>query len=221
MIGDPSNQLALIDTGNGVNIKYILKKLNKIGLPSERIQKILITHCHLDHIGGLYKLLKLLKSPFEIIAHEIEALFIEQAKQNMIIPLKTIFVPLITDLANIFIDFKPIPVKVNQKLKDGDIIEVGGLELRTVHTPGHSAGSCCFYEENLKVLFSGDTVFSAGGFGRVDFRTGNSVELLKSLEKLSKIEEVQTLCPGHMQPVLTEGSKQIKLAYEIAKGVRF
>jgi len=220
VIGDSANTLALIDTGNGVNIKQILKKLSKMGLPSERISKVLITHCHLDHVGGLYKLLKLLKSPFEIISHEIEASFIEQAKENMIIPLKTIFRPLISDLANIFIDFKPIPIKISQKLKEGDIIEVGGLALKVIHTPGHSAGSCCFYEESLKILFSGDTVFSGGGFGRTDFRTGNALDLVKSLEKLSEIE-VRMLCPGHMQPVLTEGSRQIKLAYEIARRMRF
>ena len=220
ILGDPADALALIDTGNGFNIKSVLQKLTKIGVPYKRVQKILLTHCHLDHIGGLYKLLKLWKQPFEVSAHEIEAPVLEQGVKDVIVPIKDILGPLIGGIAKVFMNFKPAPLKIHQKLKDGDTIAVGALQLRTIHTPGHSAGSCCFYEEKLKVLFTGDTVFSANAVGRVDLKTGNSSELLKSLEKLSTVE-VQTLCPGHMQPVLTEGTKHIKSAYELAKRMGF
>jgi len=220
ILGDPAGALTLIDTGNGFNIKSLLQKLTKIGVPDKRIQRVLITHCHLDHIGGLYKLLKLWKQPFEVSVHEIEAPIIEQGIKDIIVPIKDILGPLIGGIAKTLINFKPSPLKVNYKLKDGDIIEADGLRLRTIHTPGHSAGSCCFYEEKLKVLFTGDTVFSANAVGRVDLKTGNASELLDSLEKLSTIE-VQTLCPGHMHPILTEGTKHIKSAFELAKRMGF
>jgi hydroxyacylglutathione hydrolase len=169
ILGDPADALALIDTGNGFNTKSVLQKLTKIGVPLKQIQKLLLTHCHLDHIGGFYKLLKLLKQPFEVSIHEIEASVLEQGIKDIIVPIKDVLGPFIGGIAKSFINFKPFPLKVHNKLKDGDIIDVGGLQLRTIHTPGHSAGSCCFYEERLKVLFTGDTVFSA-----------NAVEILQS-----------------------------------------
>ena len=68
-------------------------------------------------------------------------------------------------------------------LKDG--FDVGSVKLEIINTPGHSKGSICLYEKANKVLFSGDTVFPQGSFGRVDLPTGNLKELVNSLEKLT------------------------------------
>jgi hydroxyacylglutathione hydrolase len=215
-VGQPEKSLLLIDTGNGFNIRRIIREMTKFGLSKDKIHKVFLTHCHLDHIRGLYSLKKLLKTPFQVLAHEIEAAYIERGTDELIVPLKGSFGPLIGSLTKLFAGIRPI--KVDNKLKDGDIIKVADLEFRVIHTPGHSAGSCCLYEENLKVLFSGDVVYRDGYFGPVNLQTGSLPDLLNSLERLSRLD-VELLCPGHSPPVITNGSWHIQLAYKIVKGL--
>ena len=69
-------------------------------------------------------------------------------------------------------------------------------------TPGHTHGSCSLWESDKKILISGDTVFPQGSFGRTDLRTGNSNDLISSLNRLSKLE-VKILLPGHMPPIIS------------------
>eukprot|EP00766_Chilomastix_caulleryi_P006829 gnl/Chilomastix_caulleri/957.p1 GENE.gnl/Chilomastix_caulleri/957~~gnl/Chilomastix_caulleri/957.p1 ORF type:complete len:119 (+),score=27.40 gnl/Chilomastix_caulleri/957:321-677(+) len=69
---------------------------------------------------------------------------------------------------------------------DGQNIKFGEYKFKVIHTPGHSPGSCCFYEESQKVLISGDTLFN-GGIGRTDLPGGSSSEIRKSISKLQTI----------------------------------
>ncbi len=214
IVGDPSEALMLIDTSNGLNIRRILQQMDKIGLASNKIQKVFLTHCYLDHIRGLYQLSNLLNSPIQVMIHEAEASFIEEGRQEGVVPLGGVFGPLIGSLTKLFAGIKPI--KVDCKLKNGDLIKIGNLKFKVIHTPGHSAGSCSLFEENLKVLFSGDIVYRDGYFGRFDLKTGSLSDLLKSLKTLSELE-VNLLCPGHSPPAMENGSWHIKLAYDIVK----
>ena len=89
--------------------------------------------------------------------------------------------------------------KITDFPAQGRAIDFGEFKLQVLETPGHTAGSLCFFEESQGLLFSGDTLFS-GSFGRTDLPTGSSENLAESLKKLQK-ESFKALFPGH-GPVL-------------------
>ena len=84
-----------------------------------------------------------------------------------------------------------------RELKDGELLEVAGLEFQVIHTPGHTAGGCCYYEEAEGVLISGDTLFYRS-VGRSDFPTGDMETLVSSIrEKLFCLPDDVMVYPGH------------------------
>jgi glyoxylase-like metal-dependent hydrolase (beta-lactamase superfamily II) len=87
-----------------------------------------------------------------------------------------------------------------------------------METPGHSLGSLCLYEEKEKVLFSGDTVFPDGNIGRTDMYGGDTPELVRSIERLTKLD-VQTMYPGHMEITSRDVNWQIQMSLRFAKSI--
>ncbi len=99
-----------------------------------------------------------------------------------------------------------------QRVEDGDLIEAGPWSLRVLWTPGHTRGSICLYSEEARLLFSGDTVFPGGYYGRYDGETGRREEIVNSLKRLTSLD-VEMMLPGHGMPVLEGGSRHIRQAY--------
>jgi glyoxylase-like metal-dependent hydrolase (beta-lactamase superfamily II) len=97
-------------------------------------------------------------------------------------------------------------------LGDGDTI--GGFSV--LHTPGHTPGCICLYAEKDRLLFSGDTVFADGYFGRYDFPGGSRAELGRSLERLAALD-VEGLFAGHGEPTEENGSRVIAAAVGLMK----
>ena len=97
-------------------------------------------------------------------------------------------------------------------VEDGDLIETELGPFKVIWTPGHTEGSMCLYNEEEKILFSGDTVFPDGSFGRFDGESGNLQSLIESLKKLSELE-VDIMLPGHGPPILENASEHIKQSY--------
>jgi glyoxylase-like metal-dependent hydrolase (beta-lactamase superfamily II) len=95
-----------------------------------------------------------------------------------------------------------VPLMENQELILGDAV------FQVLFTPGHSIGSVCFYSEKHEVLFSGDTIFAHGGFGRYDFPGGDFTFLLNSIERLSQLK-IRYLYPGHGPIVEKQGSDHV------------
>lgn len=93
--------------------------------------------------------------------------------------------------AKIYGDKKDFPSK---KIKDINELKLEGMQV--IKTPGHTRGGLCFYFPKDKILFSGDTLFHKGIYGRTDFPGSSRKEMSKSLEKLKKID-YEILCPGH------------------------
>ena len=92
-----------------------------------------------------------------------------------------------------FIDFTP-----DRFLKDGEVVGIGECSLKVMLTPGHSSGSICLFGPGI--VFSGDTIFEAGGIGRWDLPGGSIDDLKLSLEKLnSRIKSGTPIYPGHGQ----------------------
>lgn len=104
------------------------------------------------------------------------------------------------------------------KLKAEDTISTQVSSLKVIHTPGHTEGSICLYSPTSKLLFSGDTVFADGSFGRTDLETGDSKMMIKSLQHLTQFD-VERLLPGHGDLVLQDARKHIKHSFEEAQRI--
>jgi len=102
---------------------------------------------------------------------------------------------------------------VDKRFNNGDKITIGDNKYIIIHTPGHTPGSICLYDEKRKDLFSGDTVFPFGSFGRYDFPEGDGMQLKQSIQKLVKLD-IENLYPGHESIIEGEAKKQIKESYE-------
>jgi glyoxylase-like metal-dependent hydrolase (beta-lactamase superfamily II) len=85
--------------------------------------------------------------------------------------------------------------EVSKRLKDGDVIETEDYRLEVLHTPGHTNGSICLYDEAKKIIFSGDTFFIEG-IGRTDLPSGDMEALKKSLKRLASLD-IEKVYPGH------------------------
>ena len=170
-------KFAVIDSGNPRPVSGKLRDLC-IG-----IDYLLTTHYHYDHVSGL----QYLKDNFGgiVAVHELDAPALESADGSRVL--------------SHFFGAECPKVHVDWKLKEGDAIDLDGLKLEVIHTPGHTPGGICFYEPASKTLFSGDTVFD-DGIGRTDFDGGSNRDLKRSVEKLVKLYDergVGIVYPGH------------------------
>ena len=115
---------------------------------------------------------------------------------------------------------KQSPVfKVDVVLHDGDLVDLGDVKLKVISTPGHTPGSICLYDEATRVMFTGDTVFEGGSFGRTDIG-GNPEHMISSLEILTKYD-VSTLYPGHGNPVTAGAKEALNASFKNAKHMLF
>jgi len=169
---DDSSKAVVIDPS--FSPKIVLNALKDEGVECEAI---LLTHGHFDHIAGV-KAIKEEYPEAKICIHEADADALWDMSKNLsngnLIP----------------VEAPPADIR----LKDGDIIEFAGLEIKVLSTPGHSPGSACFISENA--LFTGDTLMCMSA-GRTDFAGGSMEELRVSLKKLYDLEGEYELYPGH------------------------
>lgn len=181
ILGDPETKEAIvIDPGD--EISRILTKIEAYGL---KVKSIVHTHTHIDHIGGTTHLQKATNA--RVLLHK-DDLFLyenmaEQAKFLRLPPEKVI-----------------TPVPVDEFLVDGSGLKAGVLEGLTIHTPGHTPGSCAFFFPKLRetgMLFPGDTLF-AGSIGRTDLWKGDyDQEIVSIKKKLLPLGDEVTVVPGH------------------------
>jgi glyoxylase-like metal-dependent hydrolase (beta-lactamase superfamily II) len=158
----------------------------------DRIEEIVLTHCHYDHTAHLTEIRAMTGGRISI--HRLDG-------PN-----------LGNDLLSSAMLFgeKAAPVTPDRLLDEGD--RVG--ELTVIHTPGHTPGSICLFHEGEEVLVSGDTVFTHGSFGRYDLPGGSLPALRDSLRKLSGYA-VRGVYPGHGEPIREGGSRHIAAAVKV------
>jgi len=169
----------VIDTGTGFHTRMILETIQKIVKPNQ-IQQILLTHEHFDHVGGVRDILQASKEKAKIFAHTD---IVSKLKEG-----RSMFAEMLGGTMP--------KLKVDVPLFGGEQLTIGDQSFEVLVTPGHSIGSLCFYNKKREILFSGDTIFADGGFGRYDFPGGDFNMLLNSIEHLSVLD-VTSLYPGH------------------------
>ena len=165
---------AVIDPGGSVD--KLMDIVKEQGL---KVKYILLTHGHYDHTEGVQELKDLTDAA--VLAYVDEDELLKSADMNM------------SKLAT----GRALSVSADKLLNEGDVIEVGAGKLSVLHTPGHTAGGVCFYDEENATLFSGDTLFR-GTTGRYDLPTGDGPTLFNSIkEKLYTLPDDVRVLPGH------------------------
>ncbi len=172
-----TGKAVIIDAGEFIS--EIKEHIDRVG--RENIEAILLTHCHFDHTMGAAELREYTGAPLMI--HSLEEEWVDSPARNGV---KYFMMAAGAKF--------PKPDKV---FHDGDVIEVGDLSVKVMHTAGHSPGSCCFIAENA--IFSGDTLF-CGGIGRTDLPGGERRHIMQSLARLSALDGDMKVYPGHGEP---------------------
>ncbi len=199
------SDITLIDTGNPGSGSRILHAVEEIGRSPEDIKTIVITHFHLDHVGGLAELQGWI--PARTGVHLAEARHVESEK-----PLPTPFThPLLARICEPYLlRNDPGAARVDVYLNDGDELPaLGGM--RIVHAPGHTAGSISLHFPNRGVLLIGDAMQFKFGRLMLPSRlfTQDMDEATDSVRKLAALD-FETLCFSHFRPILTGADARVR-----------
>lgn len=174
VINEETKQTVIIDPA--ACPKKILGFIDEEGL---KIEAILLTHGHFDHIMGIDGFLEHFKVP--VYVHEED----ERVINDPVLNQSSIYTSGYT-------------FSGAQYLRDRQTLELAGYVFEVIHTPGHTWGGCCYYVASEKVLFSGDTLFQES-IGRTDFETSSMSDMMYSVrEKLFKLPDETRVYPGHM-----------------------
>ncbi|MCK6261808.1 MBL fold metallo-hydrolase [Vibrio sp. ZSDE26] len=184
---DETMEAVVVDPGGDVNqLVMIIKELGV------NVVRLVLTHGHLDHVGGTEPLAKELGG-IEVIGPHIGDKFWLDGLPNQ----SQMFG---FEHTNAFLP--------NQWLLDGDVVIIGKQSLNVIHTPGHTPGHVILFSDSAKLAFVGDVLF-AGGIGRTDFPQGDHATLISSIkEKLWPLGNDVTFIPGH-GPTSTFGKERV------------
>ena len=159
----------------GDDAQKIALVLEKKGLKPE---VILLTHSHFDHIGAVADMIRMYPEVRVFAGKNEEPLLLD---------------PELNYTANIR---RPAVVEADRFLDDNEEFEAAGIRLTTLFTPGHTAGSVCYYNAGSHILLSGDTLFQ-GSIGRTDLPTGDHGTIMRSLDILRTLPDETRVYPGH------------------------
>lgn len=183
-----TKETMVIDPGGEFEkIQEMLQTINA------KVKYIYLTHCHGDHIGGVNELKQ--RYGGQIVAHRLAAENLLNTDTNL----------------TLYIGKEGLTIETDARVDDNDLIHLGDLEFRVIHTPGHTSGGSCLYSEEEKLLFSGDTLFR-GTWGRTDVPTGDFEAVINSITKKLMILPDETIVyPGHGKSTMIREEKPIYL----------
>jgi glyoxylase-like metal-dependent hydrolase (beta-lactamase superfamily II) len=185
VIGDESTREAMvIDPGD--EIEDILALVRKHNLT---VKQIVITHAHIDHVGGAMKLRAATGAPILLNQNDYGLLKMLDMQAKWV------------GMAS------PGKVEIDQSMGQADTVQAGSLVASVLHTPGHTEGSVCLYFPAEKKLIAGDTLF-AGSIGRTDLPGGSFDKIIQSLhDKVLALPDETVVVPGH-GPLTTIGEER-------------
>lgn len=193
LIGKPaSGDLSLVDAGLVGKGDYKIESITAMGIPLEHIKRIIMTHTHLDHIGCLREIRE--RIPWaELWVHQIEAEYLEKGDDRTVYGME-----MFKSMCRHQYDLEPgfFTYPVDNKLRGGENLNLGEMDWKILHIPGHSAGSIALYQPQKRVLIPGDVVYADYAIGRFDLHGADASALKDSLMHLAELE-VDILLPGH------------------------
>jgi hydroxyacylglutathione hydrolase len=175
ILGDEaSGEAIVVDPGDEVG--YINRRLTDLHL---KLKQILLTHAHIDHVGGALKLKRLTGAPILLNEDDLPLLAMMETQAGWI-GVET-----------------PETAPPDGALADGAVVGLERFPAEVLHTPGHSLGSVCLHFAPLKLLLAGDTLF-AGSIGRTDLPGGNAAQIIESIHsRLLTLPDETHVLPGH------------------------
>ncbi|AEG00314.1 MBL fold metallo-hydrolase [Methylomonas methanica] len=175
LVCEKSNKAALVDPGGDLDI--LLREVEEQGV---ELEAILVTHGHMDHIGGVAALSKQLNLPI-IGPHRDDEFWIQS----------------LTEQCRMFGFPKAESFQPSRWLTDGDTVQVGEQVLQVIHCPGHTPGHVVFFNADERLAIVGDVLFK-GSIGRTDFPRGDYQTLIDSIQlKLWPLGGDIAFIPGH------------------------
>lgn len=172
---EESKETMVIDPGGEAD--KIIDMLDTLGI--DKLKYIYLTHCHGDHFGAILELKA--KKGGKVLIHRDDA----EGLYNPAISL------------TYYIGMDDIELEADSRVDEGDIIHLGNLEFKVIHTPGHTKGGTCLYCKEEGLLFSGDTLFK-GTWGRTDLPTSSFPDIIASItNKLTILPDDTIVYPGH------------------------
>jgi glyoxylase-like metal-dependent hydrolase (beta-lactamase superfamily II) len=185
VIGDDvSHEAIVIDPGDDIEDVLAVVRKHKL-----QVKQIVITHAHIDHVGGAMKLRAATGAPILLNQNDYELLKMLDVQATWI------------GMA------PPDKVEIDQSVGQADTVKVGSLVADVIHTPGHTEGSVCLYFPVENKLIAGDTLF-AGSIGRTDLPGGSMQKILRSLhDKVLALPDETIVVPGH-GPLTTIGEER-------------
>jgi len=174
----------VIDPGDDIEDVLAVVRKHKL-----QVKQIVITHAHIDHVGGAMKLRAATRAPVLLNQNDYELLKMLDVQAAWI------------GMA------PPDKVEIDQNVGQADTVKAGSLVADVIHTPGHTEGSICLYFPVEKKLIAGDTLF-AGSIGRTDLPGGSMQKILRSLhDKVLALPDETIVVPGH-GPMTTIGEER-------------
>jgi len=188
IVDEETKETMVIDPAG--EIEKISEMLNIL---QAKLKYIYLTHCHGDHTGAVVELKN--RHGGKVLVHRTES-------ENLNNPSVTL---------NYFIGMPDIELETNSRIDDEDLIHLGNIEFKVIHTPGHTSGSTSLYCEKEKMLFTGDTIFR-GTWGRTDLPTGGIVDIMNSItNKILLLPDDTIIYPGHGKSTMVKEEKPIYL----------
>lgn len=194
IVDENTKETMVIDpAGEYEKIEEMLKTLDA------KVKYIVLTHCHGDHIGAVNQLKHNMGG--RVLIHMLEEDGLNNASVNM------------TEYIGVKNDY----IEVDARVNDNDLIHIGEIEFKIIHTPGHTKGGICIYCKEHKLLFSGDTIFRRT-WGRTDLPTGSFVDIIHSItNKLMILPEDTIIYPGHGKSTMVKEEEPIYLDLKASK----
>jgi len=175
VFGDPESRSSIVvDPGDEVD--SILDVVSRHGL---KVEQIVITHAHIDHVAGAMELKRRTGAP----------ILINEQDRRLLAML---------DMQAGWLGMEPPgAVTIDVPVSDGDLVRAGNISAQVLHTPGHTEGSICLYLQDARKLVAGDTLFS-GSIGRTDLPGGSFEKIMRSLhDRVLQLPEDTVVVPGH------------------------